>query len=542
MRRTRKIVVAAAASVAVVAAGLVAATGYADAHGSADSVPAPLDHDHDSDTVKADPDAKGSKPEASTVKGHRVKLDARTLHGKAHKRSSEREKEEEEESASSPKDSGADQKSSHVQRDDGATPAPDPLVNVKGLDFNTWGAGHPPDTNGTVGPDYFVQTVNTSVGIYAKADGKQVAAFTYDDFFDKSGSDACDSHNGGDITVVYDQPSGKWVIADFAWVDENAGPFYECVAVSSGKDPVTSTWTFYSVPAGDGDFPDYPKFGSGPDGVYFTTNNFGTSDYTGAGVYALQRESLGSTTLNVQHATTDSSFFSLMPANSASPAPGSGEPIASIWGGNISLWTFNVDWSDASKSKFANTANLPVKYTDFGKIATPGEQVDSLSPRVMNQVQLVDGSLWLSHTVKTGATAGVAWYEVSGTGPTASIHQQGVYAPNDGVSRFMPSLAVDKQGDMAVGYSAASKSLNPSVRYAGRLADDPTGQLGQGETSLVEGKGAPGDGNYGRWGDYSEMSVDPADGCTFWYTTEYYEQNGADWQTRIGSFKYPSCE
>ena len=94
---------------------------------------------------------------------------------------------------------------------------------------------------------------------------------------------------------------------------------------------------------------------------------------------------------------------------------------------------------------------------------------------------------------------------------------------------------------MAVGYNAANRTTHPAIRYAGRLAGDPLNTLGQSETSLIAGTGSPSSGNFNRWGDYSEMSVDPVDGCTFWFTGEYYETTGANWQTRIGSFKYPGC-
>jgi hypothetical protein len=186
-----------------------------------------------------------------------------------------------------------------------------------------------------------VQSVNTSIGIFDKATGARVSAFSFDDFFANSGTAECDSNNGGDPTVAYDAPSGKWIIADFAWINSRKGPFYECVAVSSGSDPVASTWTFYSVPAGDGAFPDYPKFGSGPDAVYFTINNFKGNRYVGAGVYALKRDTLGTPTLQVQHATTASSFFSLLPVNlEDTPVAGAPEYVASIWNGKLSLCTF----------------------------------------------------------------------------------------------------------------------------------------------------------------------------------------------------------
>ena len=109
----------------------------------------------------------------------------------------------------------------------------------------------------------------------------------------------------------------------------------------------------------------------------------------------------------------------------------------------------------------------------------------------------------------------------------------------------MPSLAVDRIGNMAIGYSVSSSSIFPAIRYAGRMATDPLGTLNQGETTLIAGAGARtnncGTAACTRWGDYSAMTVDPVDDCTFWYTNEYYATSGGNWQTQIGSFKFPSC-
>jgi hypothetical protein len=489
------------------------------------------------EAAKPDPNAKGSGPEAFTVPGHTVYIDTRTIHSQ---KPPKRDRGEESEMIETGKQ-GTGPEGVVQSAPITALAAPSPTINALGLDFNNWGDGHPPDTNGVVGPNHFVQSVNTSVGIFSKTTGARLSAFTFNDFFANSGTAECDANNGGDPTVTYDVPSGKWLVADFAWINSKKGPFYECIAVSAGSDPVATSWTFYSLPAGDGKFPDYPKFGSGPDAVYFTTNNFRQNSYTGAGVYALRRSSLGST-LQVQHVTTSSSFFSLLPANLVDAAPPAGpEIIASIWSGRISLWRFTPDWNNVNNTTFVNNANLTVSYTSVGRINTPGEQVDSLSPRVMNKAQQRGGSLWLTQTVASGSAAGIRWYEIINLTGTPSIRQQSTFAPADGLSRWMPSLAVDKQGNMAVGYNAGNGSTNPAIRYAGRLSGDPLNQLGQSETSLIEGTGAPSSGNFNRWGDYSEMSVDPVDGCTFWFTGEYYAVTGADWQTRIGAFKFPGC-
>jgi hypothetical protein len=148
----------------------------------------------------------------------------------------------------------------------------------------------------------------------------------------------------------------------------------------------------------------------------------------------------------------------------------------------------------------------------------------------------------LNHTVSVGSgQAGVRWYELRGLGGSPTVFQQGTYAP-DSTSRWMGSIAMDGAGDIAVGYSASSSSVFPSIRYAGRVPTDPLGQLSQGEATLFAGLGSQ-SGTSSRWGDYSDMTVDPVDDCTFWYTNEYYPSGVSqfNWRTRIGSFKFPGC-
>lgn len=495
------------------------------------------EHEEGESQAVADPNATGTGPVAFTVTGRSAYIDTRTLKSVPPAKKPPRTESELHETGVQ-----GDGPAAPVQTEATTAAAPSPIVNVKGLDFNTWGDGHPPDTNGVVGENHFVQTVNTSIGIFAKSTGARVSAFTFNAFFANSGTAECDANNGGDPTVAYDIPSKKWVIADFAWLDVNNGPFYECVAVSSGPDPVAGTWTFYSIPAGGGNFPDYPKFGSGPDAVYFTTNNFAGNSYVGAGVYALRRSTLGTGSLQVLHVTTSSSFFSLLPANLVDSAPPAGpELITSVWSGRLRVWRMTPNWTTPSSTTFTSAANLAVSYTSIGSVRTRGESVDSLSPRAMNKAQQRNGSLWLTQTVSASSASGARWYEVTNLTGTPSIRQQGTYSPTTGLYRFMPSLAVDKQGNMAVGYNVSNSTTHPGIRYAGRLTTDALNTLGQSETTLIAGTGSPSTGNFNRWGDYSEMSVDPVDGCTFWFTGEYYETTGANWQTRIGSFKFPGC-
>jgi hypothetical protein len=231
----------------------------------------------------------------------------------------------------------------------------------------------------------------------------------------------------------------------------------------------------------------------------------------------------------------------------------------------LSIWEFHVDWSEPDDSTFG-VDGLPNAVldtapfnTNFGFLCSllinciPQPQVprraflDAISDQLMFRLQYRNfGSyqtLVVNHTVNVGRfrrQAGIRWYELRDSDGDWGIHQQGTYAP-DTDHRWMGSIAMDGDGNMALGYSVSSKVTFPSIRYAGRLGDDPLGTLPQGETELIAGSGSQ-TRRISRWGDYSMMAVDPTDDCTFWYTQEYYATTSrAGWQTRIGSFKFPSC-
>jgi hypothetical protein len=169
--------------------------------------------------------------------------------------------------------------------------------------------------------------------------------------------------------------------------------------------------------------------------------------------------------------------------------------------------------------------------------------LDALGDRLMYRLayrNLGDHeALVANHTVVSGGgNVGVRWYEIRSPNGPPTIYQQGTYAP-DGDNRWMASVAQDKSGNIAVGYSTASSVTYPSIRYTGWETGNPLGTL-QAENTLIAGGGVQ--NSYNRWGDYSAMRIDPTDDCTFWYTQEYYQttQDGL-WYTRIGSFKFSSC-
>jgi len=452
--------------------------------------------------------------------------------------------------------------------------------NFAGLDHTSWGAGWPPDPNGDVGPNHYVQTVNTSIGIFDKATGNRLSAMTFDGLFGAGQTGTpCDNSNQGDPVVLYDPFGDRWIVTDFAWNDAQfaTGPFYECMAISKTPDPVDGGWYFYAWQTASGaKLPDYPKLGVWPDGIYMSANVFassGSQAFQNAQVWAFDRIAMENgdpaakgVTYAVPKTVGGVSVFSLLPSNAhtVTGAPPAGTPnyFASVWGSYaIRTWKFHVDWATPANSTFTGPTSTGVATFSVGPSDVPerdGNNLDTLSYRLMmqNQYTNIGGreSLWLTHTVGSGGTPNLArirWYELTVTGGAiGSLRQQSTYAPADSRNRFMPSLAVDKNGDMAVAYSVSDASMYPAIRSTGRTAGSTLSTLNQPETTIVQGQGFQcctfSDGSLNnRWGDYSAMTIDP-DGCTFWYTGEYYDAHPTtkaddNWLTRIASFQLPNC-
>ncbi len=436
---------------------------------------------------------------------------------------------------------------------------PNPAASFRGLNYGNNGSGFPPDTVGDVGPNHYIQAVNTSIGIFDKSSGALLVnpALTFDQFFPAYVGAPCDNNNRGDPVVLYDPLVGRWLVSDFAWVNQSTGPFYQCIAVSQSSDPVSGGWYYYALQADTGNFAgylnDYPKLGVWADGWYMTANMFQmTPPYTGFGVrlWALDRNAMiNNQPLNaIYFDCTALECASLLPANlrGALPPPGSPAYFAAVAApDSLELWRFQTDWTTPGNSTLTGPISLSVaEFAQAPFVPQLGQSrtLDTVSPRLMMQLQYRNlggvESLWANHTVLSGGVAGVRWYEVRDPGGTPFVAQQSTYQP-DSNHRWMGSLAVDQDGNMALGYSISSASMYPGIRYAGRLRGEVPNLLPQAEAVLVGGTGSQ--TNYSRWGDYSAMSVDPVDDCTFWYTQEYYETTGINWQTRIGAFKFPSC-
>jgi Carboxypeptidase regulatory-like domain len=466
-----------------------------------------------------------------------------------------------------------------------AAPAPTPSIQFDGLDFATWGAGHPPDENGDVGPTYYIQTVNTSIGIYQKSNGTRVAAFTFNTFFNGHfGGNLCETQNFGDPVVVYDSFEDRWVITDFAFTTDVNGNItsnvFQCFAVSQSGDPVNGGWNFYSfIEATGGAINDYPKLGIWPDGLYMSANLFNASGAgTGTQVWAFNKAQMyaGAPTVQfVTFLTPDTSEFTLIPANArlqtGSPPAGTPEYFVSTWEflNAQEVYKFAVNWNSISTSTltgpFSATATTvwPNSGLANSPVPSPGNALDPLQIRNMFSTMYSNlsgvESLWAAHTVQrntaassttavTGGSNAPRWYQIPVTGGTVGNDTNAWTFDPDGANtnyRYNPSLAVDRAGDMAMGYTLSSSAQNPSIRYAGRLSTDGANQnFSQTEQVMINGTGTQ-TGNCGpsacaRWGDYSRMALDP-DGCTFWYTNEYYTVNGLNDLTRIGAFKFGTC-
>ena len=416
----------------------------------------------------------------------------------------------------------------------------------------------PPDTVGDVGPNHYVQMVNSVVQIWDKSGNSLVGPSAINSLWTGFGG-ICESNNDGDPIVLYDQAADRWLLSQFALgFPDN---FHQCIAISQTGDP-TGAYHLYDFKISSTKMNDYPHFGIWPDGYYLAVNQFDgtTQAWAGQGVVAFERTQMlaGNPAQMVYFDNPDPSLGGMLPADwDGTTPPPAGAPNLFMQLGTsttLDIWQFHVDWTTPANSTFTSLVSPTVAAYDSNLcggsrncIPQPGgTAVDTLAGRLMYRVQYRNfgshESLVASHTVDENGSdhAGVRWYELRNTGSGWGVVNQGTYAP-DADNRWMSSAAMDAQGNIAVGYSVSSASTFPSIRYAGRLAGDPANTLPQAEAVLIAGGGSQSHSS-GRWGDYSNMSVDPVDDCTFWYTQEYYSANSsANWQTRIGSFKFPSC-
>jgi len=468
-----------------------------------------------------------------------------------------------------------------------AATIPSTQQNFEGLsnqaNFNIFGFRvNPPDPNGEVGPNNYVEMINLVFGVYDKAGnlllgpvdtGTLWSGFEIPDCTDPS----------GDPVVLYDQFTDRWILSQFT----TRGPeYWNCVAVSTTSDP-TGSYYRYAFSTGV-NFPDYPKYGNWTDSYVITTREFGPTIEYGIGVYALEKNKM----VNGQPARSVRFFLDgndpdvlplvgdgLLPGDvdgkqkpktdSAIPIVGTQDDDAS-YGATfdaLNIFDLSVKWRSTVIASLDLNTQIPTAAFDSifpcaptsrdclpqPGIVDPNQYLDILSYRQRPTFRLAYRNFKDYEALVTNQSvearpgvAGARWYEIRRTGTTYSLYQQGTYAPADGIHRWMGSIAQDKKGDMALGYSVVNgTTVYPGIRYTGRLAGDPLGQMTLGEGTIIDGSGVQTTTN-SRWGDYTDMTVDPVDDCTFWYVNEYYTLAGqqsspAGWQTRIASFRLPGC-
>ena len=451
-----------------------------------------------------------------------------------------------------------------VQSQDGSGRAtPGLLVDFAGISATGYA---PPDTEGAVGPNHYVQVVNVSFRIFNKTGTPLTNQASTNSIWASAGG-PCASDNDGDAIFMYDEAADRWVFTQFAVSSGQA----VCFAVSTTPDP---TGTFYLYQLNTVRFPDYYKLGVWPDpdnNAYFMGTNSGfAAQYD---VYAFDRASM------LAGGPTTSQYFQnhanlLMPADldgdNLPPAGSPGIFYTFRDGGEsyfvppsavdtIDIWEFDVDWTTPANTTFTQVQQIvPPELAEFNWtvcgffvsscLSQPGtaQKLDSASWWPMQRLQYrnfgsyetLAGS-WTVDVLAAGDHAAPRWFEMrrSGGGSWA-MDQQGSFAP-DSKHRWMPSAALDGSGNMAMGYSVmeASSSTYAGLRYATRAAGAADFDT---EATQINGSGYVTDVN--RWGDYASMEVDPSDDCTFWFTSEYVATTGSfSWNTRVSSFKLPGC-
>ncbi len=460
------------------------------------------------------------------------------------------------------------------------------IVNVDGLGFT---GVNPSDTNGDIGIDHYIQSINngssSGILILNKADGTTAAQFVLDDIAVGSGT-GCGSGTG-DPVILYDQfvdngvgnPKGRWVLTEFTGNSL-------CIYISQTASPIgptnNSTWHIYEFISDTGGLPDYPKFGVWRDAYYMGANENNRQ-------YAFDRDNMinGAPARGYQVFQTVGlpgfGFQHLMPADGDGDilppvgAPGifmrhrdaqyHGDPGSDV----LEIWEFTTDFDTPANSAITGPINIDVSDfdtnlggTNFGDLSVPQpDGATNLFPlkqplmwRVQHQTIL--GKQFLVGNMTTDVNGndyhGVRWWVLERPEATVAggwvLSDEGTYtsgdgiATGDGVHRWMASAAMDSSGNLAIGYNTsavtgnnnAASDVYAGMRYAGRLFTDPAGTMPRGENSIIEGSAS---NSSGRYGDYTSISVDPVDGCTFWYTAQY--NTSGNWSTRVASFKFAAC-
>lgn len=439
-------------------------------------------------------------------------------------------------------------------------------------DDNAFGLGillAPPDTDGDVGPNHYVQMTNLVTTIFDKSGNVVLGPFANNVFWSGLGG-LCETTNRGDPVVLYDEETDSWLVSQFGFLSSGTPPWSLCIAISKTGDPTGKYFQHEFDFSGIG-FPDYPKYGFVTDAIGVMANLF--SPFQGAGLGAIDKAEassprkatmvffkLGANEFGFLPGDNDGPVFDNMPPTFATNNDGTGS--------TIDIWEIDVDFKVPANATVSEVASLPVSPID-GDLCTafrercidqPGSGtgtfpnnitfLESITDRLMHRFQLRDFGggdkrAVANHTVDAhgNGRAGIRWYEFRNGGSGWSLYQEDTFSPGNN-HRWMGSIAMNTAGVIGLGYSISSQQTFPSIGVAGQTAErSGTGRLDVKELVVFDGNV---DGfvqkRTARWGDYSAMAVDPVDD-TFWYTQEHAKPNSFigeqfGWATKIAQISF----
>ncbi|MFD1094738.1 GEVED domain-containing protein [Salegentibacter chungangensis] len=452
-----------------------------------------------------------------------------------------------------------------MQRTMGNVPSRAPLFSFNVAETKAT----PTDPTGVAGPNHYVNAYNSAFSIYDKEGNQLLPPVSL-----SSIGGEFENESDGDPIVVYDGFADRYVISQLS-----TSPNSVLIAVSKGPDPVNDGWYTYrfTTPGlGIRRVPDYPKISVWGDGYYITSNKDALSPEDNEVIFVVEREKMliGEPARVLSFplpGIKNNGFYSPAGFNARGNEnpPLGNAPIVYLqddaWEGvsedHLKIWEVNVDWNNPANSSVSESQELGAaegvsafrSVFDGGghrNLAQPEEagDIDALQAIMMYSTSFrrfeTHNSVVMNFVVDVEPTAAkhaaIRWYELRQppNGGDWSVYQEGTYAP-DGSDRFCGSINIDAEGNIGLGYAVVNDSPSnpvfPSLRFTGRYFYDEPGIMTIEEQSIVEGQSPNPDFKYGRYGDYSHLSVDAADGLTFWFNGEYFE--GDQRINKVGVFK-----
>jgi hypothetical protein len=419
---------------------------------------------------------------------------------------------------------------------------------------------YPPDTDGDVGPDHYVQMVNDVTEIFDKAGNTLLGPFPGNLFWTGLGG-LCENTNRGDVIVLYDEQTDRWFVSQFAFINSAVPPWSLCIAISTTGDPTGSYFQHEFSFSAIG-FPDYPKYGFVTDAIGVMVNLF--NPFQGAGLGAIDKaEAFSAGPATMVFYLMGPNEFGFVVGDNDGPVFDNVRPTFFTnnggSGSRIDVWEINPDFMVPVNSTIAEVAKIPVTPFDTDLCVAVRERcidqpesaprLESITDRLMHRGQIRDFGkrkvAMLNHTVDADGSgkAGVRWYELWNDKDKGwKLKKENTFSP-DGDHRWMGSIAMNAAGQTCLGYSISSTTTYTSIGVVGR--NGTANHMNVGELVAYDGNidQYVQLGSAARWGDYSAMAIDPVDD-TCWYTQEFARPNTrlgelAGWATKIIQFYIP---